>query len=63
MNQRVMKLRAAGMALEVAQVLVEHGLDTPRKIKAAADKDLALLGADKDAKIVAWKAKLQRGEQ
>jgi len=57
MNTVRSKLTRLGVAPEVVETLVEAGLDTPRKIKAAEDEDLRKAKANKDDKVKAWRKK------
>lgn len=57
MDPRVEKLRRRGIEPEVAQALVDAGMGSPRKIKAAKVADLKKVKADKNKTIKRWRAK------
>ena len=57
MDRRVRKLKQLGVGAEAAEALVNAGLDTPRKIKAAKIGDLRKVKADKDRTVARWREK------
>jgi len=57
MDPRTRKLQQLGVDKEAAAALVEAGLDTPRKIKAAKVADLRKAKADKLPAVMRWREK------
>ena len=57
MNTVRSKLTRLGVAPEVVETLVEAGIDTPRKIKAAKVAEIKKAKADKDNKVKDWRKK------
>lgn len=60
MNKQVEKLRHFFDA-SIAQKLVDAGLETPRKIKAAKDADLKAIKGVGDATVAAVRGRLGQG--
>ena len=57
MDNRARRLAQLGVNPKAAQALVDAGMGTPRKIKAAKVADLRKAKADKDTKVKAWRKK------
>ena len=57
MDIRVRRLTQMGVKPKTAQALVDAGMGTPRKIKAAKYADLRKAKADRDTKVKAWRKK------
>ena len=61
MDNRVQKLGRLLRDADLAQELVQAGLDTPRKIKAIARKDLEkLIAKGKVDKVLKWLEKKEK---
>lgn len=61
MDRRAEKMAILGVDEAVAEALVQAGIDTPRKVKAAKVADLrkAKSNADKDKTVERWRGKGQ----
>lgn len=57
MDRRVQKLKQLGVDEKAAEALVDAGIDSPRKIKAAKVADLRKAKADKAKPVVRWRSK------